>query len=438
MTMRVIDPVDNVSGSPSWTRASAVATAWGANGALYTSPVDTPRFNWDRETGQFMGLLYEPGRQNLLLNSAVLSTQTRSVSPGTTYTLSFYGSGQIVLTGANGATLQTAAGVPNRRVTYTFTASASMLTLTVSGSIEYAQLEVGSSATSYIPTTSATATRESDIVSGTGIFASTFTDTRPTWNSGTTYALGAVVQHAGMVYESLIAGNVGNTPNVVPASPPYPWLEIGPVNQLAMFDRTYDIRSVGGNGYQMFAFRAPALVDGVALVNCQAEAVEVAVFNMATRSLSLAKRAVVGGSVFIHGLTPGDLVSVLVTHSTKNVEIGEFGCGPMHYLGECEYGLSGGIKDYSTRTTDAQRGFSKFVQGPFEKSLAASLVLKPEAFNGVAEFLFSMRGRPAFWSATDDQRYAAMAVVYAAFEDFGLEIPYPTQSRCFLKLQGLA
>jgi hypothetical protein len=81
------------------------------------------------------------------------------------YTLSFYGSGSIVLTGAYSATLTGGSS----RSTLTFTPSAGTLTCTVSGSVTYAQLESGNFATSWIPTAGASVTRNADEAYKTGI-----------------------------------------------------------------------------------------------------------------------------------------------------------------------------------------------------------------------------------------------------------------------------
>jgi hypothetical protein len=90
--------------------------------------------------------------KNLLLNSATLSTQNIT-SVAVPYTLSFENTGTVTLSGTSTAGPLVGTGVGNR-VSLTFTPTAGTLTLTVSGTVSNAQLEIGSTANQYTPTTS--------------------------------------------------------------------------------------------------------------------------------------------------------------------------------------------------------------------------------------------------------------------------------------------
>lgn len=93
--------------------------------------------------------------KNLLLNSATLSTQNIT-SVAAPYTLHFTGTGTVTLSGTSTAGPLVGTGA-NDRVSLTFTPTAGTLTLTVSGTVTTAQLELGTKANPYIPTTSAAA-----------------------------------------------------------------------------------------------------------------------------------------------------------------------------------------------------------------------------------------------------------------------------------------
>lgn len=134
-----------------------------------TSTINSaPRFDHNPTTGESLGLLVEEARTNLLLNSATLSTQNVTVTAAA-HTLSFTGTGTVTLSGTStaGPLVGTGTGEANR-VSLTFTPTAGTLTLTVSGTVSNAQLEPGSFRTSYIPTTTAAATRSADVASITG------------------------------------------------------------------------------------------------------------------------------------------------------------------------------------------------------------------------------------------------------------------------------
>ncbi|MEI8397090.1 MAG: hypothetical protein WCF85_20390 [Rhodospirillaceae bacterium] len=135
--------------------ATAYAKAPGSTAAV-------PRFGYDPFTKGPVGLLLEDQVTNFLLNSANLSTQSVTVTAHL-YVLSFYGTGQVVLSGTSSATIVGVGSYPNRTV-YGFTPTAGTLTLTVTGTVQYAQLEQQnqSFATSYIPTGAAQATRAQD------------------------------------------------------------------------------------------------------------------------------------------------------------------------------------------------------------------------------------------------------------------------------------
>ena len=188
---------------------ASVATFVGSDGLIKTAGNNVPRFDHNPTTGESLGLLVEEARTNLLLNSATLSTQSVTVAAAAN-TLSFYGTGTVTLTGVSTAGPLVGTGA-NNRVSLTFTPTVGVLILTVSGSVTNAQLEAGAFPTSYIPTTSATATRAVDVVSITGSnFSSWYNQTEGTFAwSGSTYNTQYANQNAFRVTEGTNLRGIG-------------------------------------------------------------------------------------------------------------------------------------------------------------------------------------------------------------------------------------
>lgn len=132
-----------------------------------SSSANAARFHTKRNNLVPLGLYLEDGTTNLFLNSTAAATQTIAVSNATAYTLSFYGTGSIVCSGAATNTLN-GTGI-NDLVQVTFTTGSTSLTCTVSGSITDVQVEARPTATSRVVTAGASVTRNVEKLSTTSI-----------------------------------------------------------------------------------------------------------------------------------------------------------------------------------------------------------------------------------------------------------------------------
>jgi hypothetical protein len=206
-TTGVLDP------RVSFIRSGNTATVTNSNGVIVGINANLPRFDFDPVTLACRGLLIEETRTNALLNSLIdgtsLATQTVSVTAAAR-TLSFYGTGQVVLSGAASATI-TGSGAYPTRTTYTFTPAAGNLTLTVTGTVQFAQLELGAFATSFIPTAGTAFARNVDDAFMTGTnFSSWFNATegtvvvRGSRNSTTSFSAFVSINNGGATQEMYV------------------------------------------------------------------------------------------------------------------------------------------------------------------------------------------------------------------------------------------
>lgn len=158
-----------------FTRTGNTATVTDSTGVIVAANADVPRFDYNPTTLVCRGLLIEESKTNLVLNSLIdgtnLATQLVTVTAAA-HTISFYGTGSVVLSGAASATV-TGTGAYPTRTTLTFTPIIGVLTLTVTSDVKFCNLELGAFATSFIPTAASQVTRTADLATMTG---TNFTD----------------------------------------------------------------------------------------------------------------------------------------------------------------------------------------------------------------------------------------------------------------------
>jgi hypothetical protein len=145
--------------------------------------------------------------------------------------LSFYGTGTITMSGGYVGSLVGAGAFPTR-INQAITPNTTSITFTVTGSVQYAQLEIGVSPSSIIITSGTTATRAADITVNGLLFSNIPETEYALWSSSTTYAIGNRVIYNHYIYESLVASNVNKQPDTNTSS----WLLLSPTNRYAMFD----------------------------------------------------------------------------------------------------------------------------------------------------------------------------------------------------------
>lgn len=114
-----------------------------------------------------VGLLIFESRTNRLLNSTAPATQTTASLATGAYTLWVNGSGSATMSAGTGTGCGTGASTNGTPVNFTITV-AGTCTVTVTGSLNFFQLELGAFGTSGIVTAGATATRAADNIAAAG------------------------------------------------------------------------------------------------------------------------------------------------------------------------------------------------------------------------------------------------------------------------------
>jgi len=136
---------------PGTTTFSRASSGWrfDAAGSLREAVVGAPRFDHDPVSGMVRGLRIEGAATRVnTIAAAPVSPENIAVT-AQAYTISFYGTGSMALSGAHAAMVVGAGALP-ARASYTFTPTAGTLVLTPTGTVQHLQVEAGPFATSPI------------------------------------------------------------------------------------------------------------------------------------------------------------------------------------------------------------------------------------------------------------------------------------------------
>ena len=166
--MAIIRPIFNWVAQPGskapaagFIRSTTNASTFNSAGSLIPVTAGVLRDYFDPVTGEYRGKLIEEARTRINTRSANVTIAESVTVTAQAYTLSFYGTGSIVLSGAYSSTVAGSGAFPTRR-TFTFTPSAGTLTMTPSGTVQYLQVEAGTFATSVILGEGSPQTRNAD------------------------------------------------------------------------------------------------------------------------------------------------------------------------------------------------------------------------------------------------------------------------------------
>jgi len=310
-----------------------------------------------------------------------------------------------------------------------------------------AQLELGSEATSYIPTTTAAVTRAADVV-GSGMLLSNVPETEyVTWDGVTTYALGDLKIYNHKVYESLQAGNLNHDPVTATTW----WLDTGYDNRWKMFDTGTSSQTTQAENITVTI--RPGEMDSQALLDIEGSILDIALVDpvagvVYSETVSVVDNAFITSS-YLYFFEPIDYIDVVVRlnlpsypnallsislrHPGAYAKIGTMGIGSVIDLGPSSEGMSAGIKDYSKKEQDDFGNYS-VLERVYSKTIECETMIPNTQVDDVHDMRSTYRARPLIYIA--DPEFACMTA-YGFYTRFGIAIPYPDDSLCNITIEGL-
>lgn len=453
--MKIIRPV-SITSSGSFSRSS-IGTFFDKDGAMQTVGSDIPRLDHDPVTHLPKGLLVESATTNYFPNGNTPVSGTVVSLVAGTYTMSFYGTGTVSLTGGYTGSKVGTGAFPTRS-TLTFYASGDT-TFTISGSVQYLQVELGSTATSYIPTSTGAITRAADVVTGSGLIYTDAVNTEYNeWNPATAYSVGdrVRVEDDKMVYENILAGTNSTAPSLAPSR----WIPVYATNKWRAFDTKINTQT--SRAESLTFILKPGNITGIGLLNTEASYVEISVVvpTEATPCVFSGAADLTNGNTigswyeyffepiqqldsFIAGVDSAlpnippfinAIVCVTLYYPANTAKVGNLVVGMVSDLGLTQYDSSIGIVDYSKKTTD-DFGNINLVQRTYSKRLNVELQFRNEKVDSLAKMLAQYRAAPVVWIGMDNI-YTSM-IIYGYYRDWEISLSGPSHSTVRIQIEGM-
>lgn len=282
-------------------------------------------------------------------------------------------------------------------------------------------------------------------------------NTEPEYDPGTTYALAARVQIAGLhrVYESLVANNLGNYP---PDNPTL-WLDLWATNAYSLLD---EFTSTATENPESISIKlAVDRIDHVVLMGVVGSTLDLKLWSADGQTLLWSESEnLVYTSQDVRSIRTwteyffnpparlyNDLyrrINVLAYSSILEITIGYPGntakctkalVGKGYDLGMTLYGVEVGIIDSSIKATDSW-GRSFLKQGNYAKRNTLQVSVDNTNLDAVVQRLTSLRGIGCAWLNDNGTGYQCL-MVYGFFRDFGVILEDYAESICRAEIIGL-
>jgi hypothetical protein len=277
------------------------------------------------------------------------------------------------------------------------------------------------------------------------------------WNSGTTYAAGNIVYLASTHrrYQSKQGSNLNHNPATDDGTW---WLNIGGTNKWAMFDSYVSTATNESSAStDLVVTINPGVVDALFLYGMVGESATVEMRDGAggtlvyTKTLDLLVPKINDWYAYYfepYRQVPYFVLTDLPPYSNGHITLTIPGagtyvpaCGMMvpgrtFNIGQTQYGVSAGIRDYSKKVVDDVTGFTTLTQGRFAKTLRANVRLFSTTYAEVHSVLESLRATPVVWIGDSDGVVEPLTV-YGFYKDFNLTVDLPSGGVYSLEIEGM-
>jgi hypothetical protein len=274
------------------------------------------------------------------------------------------------------------------------------------------------------------------------------------WSGATTYAADNTVRSATThrIYKSMQGTNLNHDPTTDDGTW---WVSMGGVNKWAMFDEYVSTASTKAAS-PLTVTIAPGVCDSLYLYGMVGETATVTMTNgsggptVYTRTLDLLVPKVVDWYAYyfepyrqIPTFVMTDLppylngyITLSITASTGAVECGMMTACRSLELGDTQYGVRAGIRDYSRKITDPDTGYTVIEQRKFAKTMQASVRCDSGYYNELQQQLELYRSTPCVWVG-DKTGDIEPLIVYGYYKDMYLVIDHPTVGLYNLDIEGM-
>lgn len=321
-----------------------------------------------------------------------------------------------------------------------------------------AQVEGGSSVTSYIATDGGEETRAADVVSEDPprlVASNVDEDTDLAWDNGTSYSAGqqaVVFGTYNKIYES-----IGANTNKFPPEHPEEWIDQGAINRWRMFDMTV------GPEKQTVSTNSSNTVE--LLLELDQVVTSVTLLNMEANNVRIIMRDEFGEIVYDHyedllQSTPSsdwwsfffatrsnirtlvltDLPSIkpstiemILDGDAFPAKIGKMIVGEAVEVGCARYGTSVGIVDFSRKERDPF-GNNFILERRYIDRADYDIQIPTSTIDSVKALLTSVRATPTLYIG--DEQFAS-TIIYGFYRDFSIIISGPKRSDLTIQVESI-